>query len=175
MQYVEEIAQHGARAQYLQTEQQKAAVSFQQELDAKDEEFTRFWRYAGLPMRPTHLALAPKQLSKGKLLNPKGIGERLAQRQQHEVLSPAEVFDFNDATAAPHYLAQTQSNVNNGMSRKEKLERARARIATSPLVTWQHRTADEVKALLKANHSRQKANSNTMNGALDDPHRECSL
>ena len=166
VQYDEQVGRHEALNVYLLAEQQAAVESFERELDRKDDDFTRFWRYAGLPIKPSHLALDTQQLQDAKLLDPKSIGIGLDAKHVKEVLRPAEVFEFNDACAAPHYLAQTQTILQRSRQRAKLVASARARIDSSPKATWAKLPEARRKELLKANHVRQKKNSVKMNGVF---------
>lgn len=103
-----EVSQQRELGRYLLEQQEGAAASFAQELAAKDVAYTRFWQYAGLPMKPSHLRLADSALAGTPLLNPQAIVRAMQSEQAKEVLRPPAVMEDSDTTAAPHHLVGTQ-------------------------------------------------------------------
>jgi hypothetical protein len=163
--YQSDIAAHRATEQYLLDQKAQADACFKEDLDRKDAAFTRFWRYTGLPMPASHLALDASQVASGHLLNPKAIVGAVNEMRRKEVLSPAQVFEFNDATAAPHYLAQTAANEHRAAMRAELIEQAKESMASSKALSWHKLPAEQVQELLKASRRRHKLSSLHMPGA----------
>ena len=165
-QYSSEISSRQELAAYLQQQQAQASTAHQQELDANDKLYTHFWRYAGLPPKPSHLTFDGTKTSADHLLNPKAIMGAVQQVHSKEVLQPTQVFEFSDATAAPHYLQQTAANINRATMRAGLLQQAREAPLSSKSRTWRTLSPEQVKELIDVSHQRQKLSKRTMPGVL---------
>lgn len=82
MQCEADVTQQQQMERYLVERHDSAATSFAQELAAKDEQYTRFWQYTGLPMKPSHLRLDGSKLEGEGLLDPGALAVRGECRQE---------------------------------------------------------------------------------------------
>jgi hypothetical protein len=162
-QYEDDLAVSCGLDECLVIQQQEADASFKRELADKDEQFTRFWRYCGLPKRPSHLSLDRDKFS--TLLNPMAIMEEYKRNQGREVLNPPAVFEYSDSSAAAHYLADTAVNRNRAKARTELIDKAKSAFQESKTLTWHRLPPEQLKALMKKSHRRHNLNSLRMNGA----------
>jgi hypothetical protein len=147
---------------YLTKRQGECKASFDLELQGRDEEFTRFWRYTGLPMKASHLTLDSKKLAAHGLINPKDIMHSFKAHRQTEVLQPPPVHVFNDITVAPHHLASTHA----GEVRAQAVARKLALGQQKKLSSWTNFDVEQVQKLVKASKERQKQAALRMSGAL---------
>jgi hypothetical protein len=162
MQFTNQVDAHNDLEQYLVKRQQESESSFDLELLCKDNEFTRFWRYTGLPIKASHLTLEPAKLAAQGLINPRDIMRSFKAHRQTEVLRPPPVHIFNDATAAPHHLAPTQA----GMTRAEAAVQKHVLRGQKEASCWAKMEMDQVQKLLKASKDRQKQAALVMSGTL---------
>jgi hypothetical protein len=167
MQYVGEVARHGELEEYLLQQQRSAAASFDLELVRKDQQFTRFWRYTGLPVKQSHLALDPEKVASVGLIDSKSLMDVLHRARTKEVLNPPEIFEFNNAAAALHHLNQTAATLNRRAQCTGQIEQARSRsLQASGAFTWQKLPPQQLKELIKVSHERHKQTFQSMTGVL---------
>lgn len=164
VQYAQEIEGRGNIEEHLASQQHEASLSFEHELACKDAAYTHRWRYAGLPVKPSHLRLDPEKLGGAGLLDPKNIMSGHAEQRAAELLQPPPVHEFNDSTAAPHYLAQTAAAQTRAAAHSQVLERT-AELRGECKQGWRSLPSEEVQALLQKSRARAKLASVTMNGA----------
>ena len=164
VQYEEEVKGRGVAGEHLALQQREANASFEHELACKDVAYTHRWRYAGLPVKPSHLRLDPEKVEHAGLLDPKTIMHAHADERTAELLRPPPVHEFNDATAAPHYLAQTAAAQSREAAYSSVLKRTGA-LRSERDRGWRSLPAEEVRELLQKSKARAKLASCTMNGA----------
>lgn len=151
--------------QYLNEQHDKADRDRAAEFDAKDKEFSRFWRYAGLPHVAPPLVLDKSKLQTAGLLDHRDILHTLQAKLQKEILNPPELKEFSDSSAAPHYLTQTAANLNRAQTRAHLISKCKKSIAEGSAFKWNTLSPEMLRAELKASHDRALLNSKRMNGA----------
>lgn len=150
---------------YLKDQHTQADEAKEAEFSAKDEEFSRFWRYSGLPRVAPHLELDKSKLAAAGLLDHRNIGDSMRAKYSKEVLNPLEVKEFSDSSAAPHYLAETSANRNRAKTHAGLISKCKKAIAEGKAFKWHTLPPDALQAALKANAKRHKLNQQKMNGA----------
>ena len=155
----------------MQQDKTAADAAFATAMHRRDEAFTRFWRCAKLPLEPSMLQLSEAAVHAAGAVDPKEVMREVQQQRHKEVLSPTQVFEFSDNTAAPHYLAQTAVNHNRAAMRAHLIEQAKESMAASPLLSWSKLDAKEAQARIRASKRRQKLHSQSMPGDQWDAER----
>lgn len=133
-------------------------------MDAKDQQYTRFWRCAGVPAAPAKLELDSSRLEGAGLLDPTAVLESLREKERLTVLNPPVTKVYSDNTAQPHYLANTAANTNRERMRQDAITRCKKSIREGKAFTWHSLPQGELVAAMKASRRRQKLSSMRMNG-----------
>lgn len=136
------------------------------DMAAKDELYTRFWRYSGAPHAPAKLQLDSERIRAAGLVDPTAVLQALRDTQQKTVLNPPVTKAFSDNTALPHYLASTAANRNRESGRQDAIAKCRKSIREGKAFTWHSLPKPQLDAAVKASRQRQKLTSLRMNGAF---------
>lgn len=131
---------------------------------AKDKQYTRFWRYSGVPHVPAKLELDSARMQGAGLPDLSVILQALRDHQRRTVLNPPVTKEFSDNTSLPHYLANTAANTNRERMRQDVIARCRKSIREGKAFTWHSLPQDELAAAMKSSRRRQKLSSLRMNG-----------
>lgn len=153
------------KEQHATADQDKAA-----DFDARDQEFSRFWRYAGLPHVAPPLVLDKSRLQAAGLLDHQEILDTIQTKFRKNVLNPPQLKEFSDSSAAPHYLAQTAANLNRAHARADMITNCKKSIAEGSAFKWHTFSSDKLRAELKASRDREILNRKRMNGATCHRH-----
>ena len=144
MQCEEKIAESLQLEQYIKEQHEKADQDKAAYFDARDQEFTRFWRYTGLPHVAPPLVLDKSKLQSAGLLNHCDIFDTIQAKFRKEVLNPPQLKEFSDSSAAPHYLAQTAANLNRAHTRADLISKCKKSIAEGSAFKWHTLSPDAV-------------------------------
>lgn len=164
------IAESLQLEQYLKEQHDKADQDKAADFDARDQEFSRFWRYAGLPHVAPPLVLDKSKLQTAGLLDHRDILENIQTKYRKEMLDPPQLKEFSDSSAAPHYLAQTAANLNRAQTRADMISKCKKSIAEGSAFKWHTLSPDMLRAELKASRDREILNSKRMNGTIHSSH-----
>ena len=174
MQCEQKIADSLQLEQYVKEQHDKADQDKAADFDARDQEFSRFWRYAGLPHVAPPLALDKSKLQTAGLLNHRDIVDTIQAKFRKEVLNPPALKEFSDTSAAPHYLAQTAANLNRAHTRADLINKCKKSIAEGSAFKWHTLSPDMLRAELKASKDRELMNRKRMNGMIFcSPNMQC--
>jgi hypothetical protein len=151
--------------QYLKYQSAQAEQARAAEFDAKDEQFSRFWRYSGVPKTAPPLQLDKSKLAAAGLLDHRDILDSMHANYSRDVLNPVQVKEFCDNSAEPHYLAETWANKNRAKTRAGLITKCKKAIADGKAFKWRNLPPEQMQDALNASVKRHKLNRLKMNGA----------
>lgn len=164
MQAEEEMQASLELEQYLIQQHEAAERATAADMEVKDQRYTRFWRYSGVPHAPAKLELDSSRIKKAGLLDPTAAIQALKDTQRRTVLNPPITKEFSDNSALPHYLTNTATNRNRQSLRQDVISKCRKSIQEGKAFTWHALPSEQVDAAIKASRRRQKLSSQRMNG-----------
>lgn len=151
---------------YLKSQHEKAEQDRAADFDAKDREFSRFWRYAAAPHIPPPLELDKSKLQPAGLLHHRDILDTVQNEFRKNYLDPLKHKEFSGGTDAPHYLAQTAANENRAQTRASMVSKCKQAIAEGSAFKWHTLSPERLQAELKASRDREILNRRRMNGVV---------
>lgn len=166
MQAQEELQASLELEQYLIQQHEAVERATAADMESKDQQYTRFWRYSGVPHAPAKLELDRSRIRDAGLLDPTAAIQALKDAQERTVLNPPITKAFSDNSALPHYLANTAANRNRDSLRQDAISKCRKSIREGKAFTWHALPSEQLNAAIKASRRRQKLSSLRMNGTI---------
>ena len=152
---------------YLKAQHEKAEQDRAADFEAKDEKYSRFWRYTGAPHIPPPLEVDKSKLQTAGLLHHQDILETVHAQYRRDYLDPLKHKEFSGGSEAPHYLAQTAANKNRAQTRADMISKCKKAIAEGSAFKWHTLSPEKLRAELKASRDREIPNRKRMNGVVN--------